>query len=83
MARTRRMCCVLNNDIEATQDGWLDRLRSLAHRQEVGAVGALLMYSDKRVQHAGVVLGFQQFGRPRAAATGCVSGCEGAAQFRV
>jgi GT2 family glycosyltransferase len=48
----------LNNDIEATQDGWLDRLRSLAHRQEVGAVGALLMYSDKRVQHAGVVLGF-------------------------
>ncbi len=48
----------LNNDIEATQAGWLDRLRSLAHRKEVGAVGALLMYSDKRVQHAGVVLGF-------------------------
>jgi GT2 family glycosyltransferase len=48
----------LNNDIEATQAGWLDRLRSLAHRPEVGAVGALLMYSDKRVQHAGVVLGF-------------------------
>jgi GT2 family glycosyltransferase len=48
----------LNNDIEATQAGWLDRLRSLAHRREVGAVGALLMYSDKRVQHAGVVLGF-------------------------
>jgi GT2 family glycosyltransferase len=48
----------LNNDIEATQDGWLDRLRSLAHRPEVGAVGALLMYGDKRVQHAGVVVGF-------------------------
>jgi GT2 family glycosyltransferase len=48
----------LNNDIEATQDGWLDRLRSLAHRAEVGAVGALLMYVDKRVQHAGVVVGF-------------------------
>jgi GT2 family glycosyltransferase len=48
----------LNNDIEATQPGWLDRLRSLAHRPEIGAVGALLMYSDKRVQHAGVVLGF-------------------------
>ena len=48
----------LNNDIEATQDGWLDRLRSLAHRKEVGAVGALLMYVDKRVQHAGVVVGF-------------------------
>ena len=48
----------LNNDIEATQNGWLDRLRSLANRAEVGAVGALLMYADRRVQHAGVVLGF-------------------------
>ena len=48
----------LNNDVEATQQGWLARLRSLANRPEVGAVGALLMYGDKRVQHAGVVLGF-------------------------
>jgi len=48
----------LNNDIEATQNGWLDRLRSLANREDVGAVGALLMYKDRRVQHAGVVLGF-------------------------
>jgi GT2 family glycosyltransferase len=48
----------LNNDVEATQDGWLGRLRSLAARSDVGAVGALLMYVDQRVQHAGVVLGF-------------------------
>jgi GT2 family glycosyltransferase len=48
----------LNNDIEATQDGWLARLSSLANRAEVGAVGALLMYGDRSVQHAGVVLGF-------------------------
>jgi GT2 family glycosyltransferase len=48
----------LNNDIEATQEGWLDRLRCLANRADVGAVGALLMYSDRRVQHAGVVIGF-------------------------
>jgi GT2 family glycosyltransferase len=48
----------LNNDVEATQAGWLDRLRALANRPEVGAVGALLMYGDKRVQHAGVILGF-------------------------
>jgi GT2 family glycosyltransferase len=53
-----RYVLFLNNDIEATQPGWLDRLRSLAHRPDVGAVGALLMYSDKRVQHAGVVVGF-------------------------
>jgi len=48
----------LNNDIEATQDGFLDRLRRLANRPDVGAVGPLLMYADKTVQHAGVILGF-------------------------
>ncbi len=48
----------LNNDVEATQDGWVDRLRRLAARRDVGAVGALLMYVDRTVQHAGVVLGF-------------------------
>jgi GT2 family glycosyltransferase len=48
----------LNNDVEATQEGFLDRLRRLAARADVGAVGALLMYADKTVQHAGVILGF-------------------------
>ena len=48
----------LNNDVEALHDGWLDRMRSLANRKEVGAVGALLLYPDKRVQHAGVIIGF-------------------------
>lgn len=48
----------LNNDIEATQPGWLDRMRRIAIRAEVGAVGALLMYADQTVQHAGVLLGF-------------------------
>ena len=48
----------LNNDIEAITDGWLDRMRRLANRADVGAVGALLLYPDKRIQHAGVILGF-------------------------
>jgi len=48
----------LNNDTEALEPGWLARMRSLAVRPEVGAVGALLLYGDRRVQHAGVVLGF-------------------------
>jgi GT2 family glycosyltransferase len=48
----------LNNDIEATQDGWLERLKRLANRPDVGAVGALLMYANTTVQHAGVVMGF-------------------------
>jgi GT2 family glycosyltransferase len=47
-----------NNDIEAIETGWLDRLRSLANRPEVGAVGPMLLYGDKRVQHAGVIIGF-------------------------
>ncbi|MBB2161281.1 glycosyltransferase family 2 protein [Gluconacetobacter sacchari] len=48
----------LNNDVEATSAGWLDRMRRLANRPEVGVVGALLLYPDRRVQHAGVILGF-------------------------
>ena len=50
----------LNNDIEATQDGWIGRLAALAHRADIGAVGALLMYVDQRVQHAGVIMGFNE-----------------------
>jgi GT2 family glycosyltransferase len=48
----------LNNDVEALQDGWLDRLRRIAGRADVGAVGPLLMYGNRTVQHAGVILGF-------------------------
>ena len=48
---------LLNNDIEATEAGWLGRMRSLAGRADVGAVGATLLYPDETVQHAGVVLG--------------------------
>lgn len=48
----------LNNDTEALAPGWLARLRSLAARRDVGAVGTLLLYPDRRIQHAGVVLGF-------------------------
>jgi GT2 family glycosyltransferase len=48
----------LNNDTEALAPGWLARLRSLATRPDVGAVGTLLLYPDRRIQHAGVVLGF-------------------------
>ena len=48
----------LNNDVEAIEDGWIQRLRSLSGRKEVGAVGPLLLYSDDRVQHGGVLVGF-------------------------
>jgi GT2 family glycosyltransferase len=47
----------MNNDIEAVEPGWLQRMRSLAARPDVGVVGTTLMYSDKRVQHGGVIVG--------------------------
>jgi GT2 family glycosyltransferase len=47
----------LNNDIEALTPGWLDALCAQAERSEIGAVGARLLYPDRRVQHCGVVLG--------------------------
>lgn len=47
----------LNNDTEATHADWLTAMVEQAQRDSVGAVGAKLLYDDKRVQHAGVVLG--------------------------
>lgn len=47
----------MNNDIEARKPGWLHALVELAQREDVGAVGARLMYPDGVVQHAGVTLG--------------------------
>ena len=47
----------LNNDIEALSVGWLDTLCGQVERPDVGAVGARLLYPDRRLQHCGVVLG--------------------------
>ncbi len=51
------MLLFLNNDIEATSEGWLHALVELGQRPDVGAVGARLIYPDGKLQHAGVVLG--------------------------
>lgn len=47
----------LNNDIEATTDGWLASMVEVAQDPAIGAVGARLLYPDGSVQHAGVILG--------------------------
>lgn len=47
----------LNNDIEALRPGWLEHMLGLGQRPDVGVVGALLLYPDRRVQHAGLRLG--------------------------
>ncbi len=48
---------LLNNDTEVIHGNWLDAMMNHAQRSDVGIVGARLIYADKKLQHAGVVLG--------------------------
>jgi O-antigen biosynthesis protein len=48
---------LLNNDTEVIAADWMSMMLGQARRPEVGAVGALLLYEDGTIQHAGVVLG--------------------------
>ena len=54
---TGEMLCFLNNDIAIVDPNWLVTMVAQAMRNEVGTVGARLLYPDGRIQHAGVVLG--------------------------
>jgi GT2 family glycosyltransferase len=47
----------LNNDTEVISKEWLSAMLEHAQRSEVGAVGCKLLYPDKTLQHAGVILG--------------------------
>jgi GT2 family glycosyltransferase len=47
----------LNNDTEVISPDWIQALLEHAQRPEVGAVGCKLLYPDKSIQHAGVILG--------------------------
>lgn len=51
----------LNNDIEVIAEEWLEALLEQAQRQEVGAVGAKLLFPRGTIQHAGVILGHSGF----------------------
>lgn len=50
---------LLNNDTAALHEDWLSHLVRHALQDDVGIVGARLLYPDSRVQHAGVVLGLR------------------------
>jgi GT2 family glycosyltransferase len=52
-----RVLCLLNNDIEIIEPGWLTQLVAHAVRPDVGCVGAKLLFPDDTIQHAGVLLG--------------------------
>ena len=51
----------LNDDMEVLAPGWLEALLEFSQRDEIGAVGAKLLFPDGRLQHAGVVV---KQGRP-------------------
>ncbi|GLS59907.1 glycosyltransferase family 2 protein [Methylobacterium haplocladii] len=52
-----RLLAFVNNDVEAFEPGWLERMVREALRPEIGAVGAKLLDGEGRIQHGGVVLG--------------------------
>ena len=47
----------MNNDIEVISENWVEEMLYYAQQEDVGSVGALLLYPDRTIQHAGVVLG--------------------------
>lgn len=49
--------CLLNNDTEVISPDWLHEMVGHLLQEKVGVVGAKLLYSDGRVQHAGDVVG--------------------------
>ena len=55
------MLLFLNDDTEVIHADWLHEMVMWASRPEVGAVGAQLLYYDRTIQHAGVVLGLSGF----------------------
>jgi len=51
----------LNNDTEVLSPHWLEEMAAQAQRSSIGAVGALLLYPDNTIQHAGIVLGIGEW----------------------
>ena len=47
---------LLNDDTEVITPDWLESMLELAQQQEIGAVGAKLLYPDDKIQHAGVMV---------------------------
>jgi ADP-heptose:LPS heptosyltransferase/GT2 family glycosyltransferase len=53
----------LNDDTEIVDPDWLTVLLEHAQRPEIGVVGPLLLYPDRRIQHAGMFLAAMGQGR--------------------
>jgi GT2 family glycosyltransferase len=53
---TGEVVCFMNDDVFPSSTAWLELMLAQAARPEVGVVGALLLYPDGSIQHAGVVV---------------------------
>ena len=51
------LICLLNNDTEIITPRWLQEMAGHAIRPTTGAVGAMLLYPDDTIQHAGIFVG--------------------------
>lgn len=58
-AASGQVLVFLNNDTLVLTKDWCVELVAHAMREDVGAVGARLLYSDGTIQHAGVLLGVE------------------------
>ncbi|HSX24305.1 MAG TPA: glycosyltransferase, partial [Candidatus Saccharimonadales bacterium] len=47
----------LNNDTEVITPSWVEDMLGYAQQEGVGAVGCKLFYPDRKLQHAGIILG--------------------------
>lgn len=53
----------LNNDTQIINPDSIKEMLGICMREDVGIVGAKLLYEDNTIQHAGVVLGFAGYAR--------------------
>jgi GT2 family glycosyltransferase len=56
---TGDLVLLLNNDIEVVEPAWLDEMVSCFAYPNTGIVGARLLYPDRTLQHAGVIVGVE------------------------
>ena len=54
-----KIIVLLNNDIEVITPNWIEEMAGWAQRAEIGAVGACLLYPNRTIQHAGILLGMR------------------------
>jgi GT2 family glycosyltransferase len=50
----------LNDDTEVITSSWLETMVEYAQKDQIGAVGAKLLYRDNTIQHGGILIGHPQ-----------------------